>query len=140
METEHWSLLIAVIALISSVGLPLWFRSQDMKEKVSEKRTLLLQKILSVKSINYNSKIALELLFQRHDDKMEEGQYRALKEILEKTKVHDRKIWELHETCNDYNDGATLEELDEILKNVIVAESEAVDSADVIEQGKNTFE
>ncbi len=107
---------------------------------MSDKRSLLLQKILSLKSLNYSSRMQIAFMLQRYGAKMEEGQRQALSAQLDKIKEHEDEIWKLHDECSDYNDNATLEYLDGIMKEVVVAESEAIDTADVIEKGMKTYE
>lgn len=140
LTIEYWSLLIATIALLSSVGLPLYLRKMDTKEKISDKRTLLLQKILSVKSINNSSRMQLSFMLQRYGDRMSNEQRQEIVNQTEVIKVQENETWELHALCSNYDDGATLQTLDNMIKSVAVTESEAIDMANTIEKRINTYE
>ena len=140
LKIEYWSFLVATIALLSSVGLPLFLRKMDTKEKVSDKRTLLLQKILSVKSINYISRMQLAFMLQRYGHRMDNEQRQGIADQLKVIKEQENETWALHAVCSNYDDNATLESLDGLIKNTAVAESEAIDMADVIEKGIKSYE
>ncbi len=55
METAHWALLVAVIAITISVGVPIWQHFVRKTESTDAKRTLLIQRILEARSIVFVS-------------------------------------------------------------------------------------
>ena len=62
MSTEYWALLVSIIALIASIGIPIWQWRATNAQTIASKRTLLLQRILSVKSVTYTSMWELMVL------------------------------------------------------------------------------
>lgn len=140
MTTEQWALVISGLALISSVALPLWFRQGDMEEKIAAKRSLLLQKILSMKSFVCTSRFQIVYLLQRYGDKMEPNQLAALRAQIPRLEEHESELWKFLEECRNYDDGCSLHQLDEILSHVTVSESELADMAKMIENGSKSYE
>lgn len=140
MTPEHWSLLISALALVASVGLPLGFRWADSKRRVRDKRQLLLQKILSVKSIVYSSRFHLIYLLKRYADQMEASQRQALERQVPALEKYERELWKLHEIWRDSSQKTDLKELAEAEANVDVTESEVSDLAKLIEDGAESYE
>ncbi|MEJ1365609.1 MAG: hypothetical protein RPU42_11075, partial [Candidatus Sedimenticola sp. (ex Thyasira tokunagai)] len=140
LKTEHWALLISFLALAASVVIPLCFRWFDGKEKTANKREVLLQKILTLKSLASTSKYELIYLVQKHGGKMEPYQLEALNAKIPKIEEYEKEAWLLHDECSDYNDGASLEELNKTFTHVSVAESEIHDISKLIQKGKESYE
>ncbi len=71
---------------------------------------------------------------------MQAGQLGALKSQVNKIEKYEYELWHLYEECNDYEGGSTLLELEKILSNVSVTESEVSDMAKLIEDGAKSYE
>lgn len=133
MHTAQWSLLIAALALASSITLPLLFRRQDARERRESKRTLLLQKLLSVKSLYSNATIQTHLLLHQTASQMSETERNALQEKLDTFKELEDAAWQLHEVWNHPGDQKTSLELDDAINDATATESVALDIVSWIE-------
>lgn len=140
MSTEYWALAVSIIALIASIGIPIWQWRVTNAQTIASKRTLLLQRILSTKSVNYISMYELIRLLNRYGDKMEPGQRANFKSMVPRMRQHHDELEALHRECSNYSDGKRLSELEQVLSDVDVASSEAEDIAKLIEIGRKLYE
>lgn len=140
METEHWALFVSFLALMTSIGLPIWIRRGETKEKAANRRSLLLQKIVAVKSLAYTSRFQLVYLLQRHSEAMDLDQREALQAQVPRIEDHEKELWKLHKQFLNYDDNSTLMDIEKTLSHVIVAESEISDLARLIEDGAKSYE
>ena len=102
LTTEQWALLISAFALLVSIGVPLiqWHSNKSRTEATA--RTLLLQRILSAKSIVFVSMHELIWLLQKHGDKMAEQQRENLKSLIPRMRTHHDELEKLHEKWSNF--------------------------------------
>jgi len=140
MSTEYWALFVSVIAMIASIGIPIWQWRATNTQTIASKRTLLLQRILSTKSVTYVSMHELIWLLNRYSDKMEPEQRANLANIVPRMRQHHDELEALHREWSNYNDGKRLSELEQTLSDVDVASSEVEATAKLIENGRRSYE
>lgn len=140
MQTEHWSLLISGIALAVSIGIPIWQYRRSTARLIASKRTLLLQRILSAKSVTFVSMHELIWLLKRHGGQMDEEQRGKLQAMVPRMREHHDGLEQLHAEWSDYNDGASIADIERELSHVDQAYSEAEDTAKLIENGRQSYE
>ena len=140
MKTEHWALLVSLLALLASVGIPVWQSRAAGAQARAARRSLLLQSILSTKTTTFVARHELLHLLQRHGSKMEENQRANLAAMLPRMREHHQALEKLHDEWANFEDGASLVEIETELAEVSVAASEASETAKVIESGRRSYE
>jgi len=140
METEQCALLVSIIALIASIGIPLYQWKYTQKVQRDSRRTLLLQRILETKSIVFTSTHELISHINQNGHRMDQDQKRSLEETVPRMRSHYDELEELHNVWSDYSGDETLADFENVQAQVDVAHSEAVDTAKLIENGKKSFE
>ena len=123
----HW--IVSVVALVASIGIPIWQRRVANAEAIASKRTLLLQSIMSAKSSIYASRLEYARILDLLSEIMgPEQRTKITNSKMEMQKLHDR-LEALHKTWSDYNDGKGLRELEEMLSSVNAMSADANDIA-----------
>lgn len=140
MSTEQWALVVAVIALLVSIAVPLWQSRASTAQTIASRRNLLLQKILAAKSVTYVSMHELIQLLKQHGGRMDLGQRESLARLVPRMKQHHDEFHQLHELWANFDDGESLKALERALADVEVAYSEAEDTAKLIERGRGSYE
>lgn len=140
MSTEQWALLISAIALIVSIGIPLFQWHTNRKRTVATARTLLLQRILSAKSVTFVSMHELIWLLRKHGGQMEDTQRKNLESMVPRMRTHHDELEKLHEEWSDFDDGNTIKEIEKQLVTIDTAYSDAEDTAKLIENGRRSYE
>lgn len=133
METEHWALLMSVVALFVSIGVPIWQSKILTKQNIANKRTLMLQTILATKSVNYSSLNELRLLLSKYHSMMGEDEKNELEQFLFRLEEHEKDLYELHKHYSNYDDGARLRDIEETQVSADLVLSEAKDTAKIVE-------
>lgn len=140
MTTEQWALLVAVVALLFSIGIPVWQWLSGNAQKTDSKRTLLLQRIYSAKSTTFISMHELSYFLQKHKSKMEAEQLENLEAMLPRLRKEHDELSLLHEEWSDYKDGRKLNEIEKELSTVNIIETESNDLIKLIENGHRSYE
>ncbi len=140
MSVEQWALVVSVIAFVASIGVPIWQWRATNAQANASKRTLLLQRILSAKSVTYVSLHELISLLNRYGNQMEPEQRNDLANMVPRMRQHHDDFEELHQEWSNYGDGKSLKEIEQTLADVDVAASEAEDTAKLIENGRRSYE
>jgi hypothetical protein len=140
MKTEHWALLMSLLALVASIGIPVWQSRAAGTQARAARRSLLLQTILTTKTTTYVALHQLNYLLQRHGSKMEEEQRAALAAMLPRMRAHYTELEQLHDAWANFEDGASLTNIQAALTNVDITASEATETALVIESGRKSYE
>lgn len=140
MSTEEWALIVAVIAIIVSIGVPIFQSKGNTKRIKATTRTLLLQKILAAKSVTFVSMHELINLLNKYSDQMEPEQRNDLKRMLPRMRKHHDELEKLHDEWSNFDDKKSLSDIEKQLVEVDVANSEAEDTAKLIENGRKSYE
>ena len=140
VTTEQWALVVAVIALVVSVAVPVLQSRSTTAQAVASRRSLLLQKILAAKSITYVSMHDLIELLNHHGEKMDEEQRQNLAQMVPRMRTYHDDFHKLHEMWANFDDGESLKAVETALADVEVAFSEAEDTARLIERGRASYE
>jgi len=140
MSIEYWALGISGLALAVSIGIPIWQHKARRKEGASTKRTFLLQRILAARSINYISSHELQALLDNFGSKMEPEQRSNLQAMLPRMQQNHEGIEALHSEWSDYEDGATLSQLEKAFREIDVIYAEANDTEELIRTGRKSFD
>ncbi|MEW8050051.1 MAG: hypothetical protein AB2809_06695 [Candidatus Thiodiazotropha sp.] len=135
METEDWALVVSFIALFISVGIPIWQWKVSNKQKEENKRTMLLQRILEVKTIQYFNYIELHNLLNTYGKDMNNEKKEVLESTLLKMKKETGGIEDLHGYWSNYSDGKSLSEIEQEISIVDLMISEAK----IIETDRDSF-
>ena len=139
MSTEEQALLIAILALLFSIGIPIWQWFSNKKEKTNSKRTLLLQKIYAAKSTTFITSHDLNHFLQKHSEKMDAGQLERLEALLPRIRRDHDQLIILHDQWRDYEDGKKLNEIEKEFSAVNVIENEANNITKLIENGHRSY-
>ena len=140
MKIEHWAFVISVLALVASIGIPIVQWRVSKKHRANAARTLLLQKILGVKSQTYIAMHELIWLLNRHGQKMENAQRSNLQSMIPRMRQHYSELEVLHEQWRNYQDGGPLEDIEKMYPVVDTMASDASDTGKLIENGKRSYE
>ena len=140
MGTEHWALIVSIVVLCTSIGIPLWQWRESTARTTANKRTLLLQTILSTKSVNYISMHELVQLLKKFEAQMEENQRKDLKALVAQLKEHHEELEKLHAKYSNYSDRATVKDIEMTQAAADFAYSEAENTAKLIEKGRISYE
>ena len=133
MGTEHWALLVSVIALIVSIGIPIWQWRSTSAQTIASKRTLLLQTILSTKSVTHVSMWELIGLLNRHGHEMRPKIRADAANMLQALQEHHDALETLHRKWSDYSGVETLSRIEQALSDVDVTSSDAKDTSRLVE-------
>lgn len=140
MKIEHWAFLVSVLALIASIGIPIFQWKTSKIREASQARTLLLQKILAMKSVTYIAMHELTWLLAKHGSRMEPDQLNHMKSMVPRMRRQHDDCEKLHDAWKNYDDGETLESIESMSAQVDVMSSDASDTAKLIENGKRSYE
>ncbi|WP_316365366.1 hypothetical protein [Candidatus Thiodiazotropha sp. CDECU1] len=140
MEIEVWALVVSFIALFVSIGIPIWQWKVSNKQKEENKRTVLLQRILEVKTIQYFNYIELHNLLSAYGKDMNIEKKELLNNTLLKMKREVDEIEGLHVHWSNYNDGKSLSEIEQEISIVDLMVSEATSMTKIIETDRDNFE
>jgi hypothetical protein len=140
MNTEHWALVVSAIALLVAIGIPVWQWRATNAQTIASKRTLLLQRILSTRSANYVAMHELLWMLNRYGNQMESDQRVNLQNMVPRMRQHHDDLEKLHTEWSNYNDGKSLNDLEQTLADVDMASAEAEDNAKLIENGRRSYE
>lgn len=140
METEHWALLVSVVALVISVCVPAWQWRVGSDQEARSKRALLLQRILDAKSTTLISLHEAMYLLQRHGGEMEASQRENMEALLPRMRSEYEEMEKLHEAWSDYEDGESLSSIEKELSTINVIAAEATETAKLIENGRRSYE
>ena len=140
MKIEHWAFVVSMLALLASIGIPIVQWKVTKKHTANASRTLLLQKILGVKSQTYIAMHELIWLLSKHGPKMENAQRSNLQPMVPRIRQQHNDLENLHEQWRNYQDGEPLEEIEKMHSIVDTMASEASDTAKLIENGKRSYE
>lgn len=140
MSTEEWALVAAIIALLVSIGVPLFqWRGNTSRTKATT-RTLLLQSILSAKSVTFVSMHELIHLLNKYGERMEPDQRNNLEAMVPRMRTHHDELEKLHDEWSNFDDDKSLSDIERQLIEVNMATSEAEDTAKLIENGRRSYE
>ncbi len=141
MSTELWALIVSIVALSISIGVPIWQHLSSKSRTIEDKRNMLLQKLLEAKSINYLATQDLRALLDRHGGRMEPEQRTNLQAALPRMQQHSDVIEDFYKAWIIDRDGKpTLSEINDGIRAVNVIYSEARDTAALIQSGKESFQ
>ena len=140
METEHWALVISIISLFTAIGIPLWQWRESTAPAVAEKRTLLLQTILSARSISYASIHELNWLLTKYKLQMRSEERKTLEDLVVRLRESHDDLEKLHTELSDHSDGATLIDIEQTQASANFLYSEARDIGKTIENGRRSYE
>ena len=140
MSTEQWALLLSSIALLVSIGIPLFHWRSNKKRTEATARTLLLQRILTAKSVTFVSMHELIWLLQKHGTQMEDKQRNNLENMVPRMRTHHDELEKLHEEWSDFDDGKGVKDIELELVDIDTACSDAEDTAKLIENGRRSYE
>ncbi len=140
MKAEEWALVVSVIALVASIGIPVWQWLSGNAQQARSKRTLLLQRILDAKSTTFLAMHELIYLLQKHGAKMVSSQRKNLEALLPRMRKEHEEMETLHREWSNYDDGESLQRIEEELATINVIASEATDTAKLIENGRRSYE
>ena len=140
MTTEKTALLVAVLALIVSIGVPILQSKSNTKRMIATKRTFLLQRILAAKSVTFVSMHELIFLLKKHGDAMEPEQKAGLEAMVPRMRVHHDELEKMHLAWSDFDDGKSLRDIEAELIEIDSACSEAEGTAMLIENGRRSYE
>lgn len=140
MKTEYWALIVSIVALFASIGIPLWQWRESTARAIASKRTLLLQTILSTRSVNYVSMHELIWLLNKYEQQMEDEQRENLRALVPRMREHHDELEALHAEYSNYGDGATLSDIEITQAHADLAYTETQDTARLIENGRRSYE
>ena len=133
MSTEYWALVVSVIALIASIGIPIWQSRATNALTIAGKRNLLLQGILSAKSVTYGSMWEYRRVLNQLGDKIKPEQRAMITDAMARMQELHDDLEALHEKLSDRNDRTRLRELERVLSHVNVMSADAKDMAKLTE-------
>jgi len=96
METEQWALVISAIALFVSIITPIWHRSESKRQEISRKQILLLQTILSTRSVNNLSVQEARLILNKYHNQMSTKQRQDLEILKISLEKNENELSKLH--------------------------------------------
>ena len=103
-------------------------------------RSLLLQKILSVRSQLLTCRLQLIYLFRNQHDKMDIKLQEALKSKLSRIIMYDSELSKICDECSNCIDDLTSMEIEKIIAKGSVIESEISDVTKLIEEIPKLYE
>jgi hypothetical protein len=134
MNIDYWAhWVVSIIALIASIGIPIWQWRTTNAQTILNKRTLLLQGIVSAKSATYWTihKMHLWILTLSKDKLRLEDQTKITNTLAGLQKLHD-SFEALHREWSD-REWSDYKELEKMISAVDAMASQAKDSARVAE-------
>jgi hypothetical protein len=127
------SLFVSGFAALTAVVLPLWFRYRDTKIRLQDERDSLLQRILTVKSLNFSIRVQYGFLMSQHGQNMTPEQRSHTEKMIRDFSKQEGWTMTLSEAVRNHGAKLTREQIEEIKDNMRVAESDASDSLKYIE-------
>jgi hypothetical protein len=140
MKTEYWTLLVSIFALLASIGIPVWQARNAEEQTRAVRRGLLLQTILAAKTTTFVSLHELLYLLQKYGSRMDEQQRNSLAAMHPRMRAHYSELEQLHDTWTNFNDGASLAEIETTLANINAVAAEGTETAQLIENGRKSYE
>ena len=140
MKTEHWALVVSVLALIAAIGIPVWQSVSAGVQARATRRSVLLQSILNAKTTTIVTSHDLLYLLQRHGSKMAEQQRATLAAMHTRMRQHFGELEQLHDAWADFKDGESLSALEVALAQVNVIMAEAMETSKLIDNGRKSYE
>jgi len=140
MSVSQLALAISAAALAVSICVPIVQWRIAAKRTIASQRTLLLQRILDAKSVTFISMHELIELLRRHREQMDPEQLTNLEEMVPRMRLHHDVLEKLHDDWSDFDDGASLAEIEKSISSMHTATSEARDTAKLIENGRKSYE
>ena len=140
MKTEHWALVVSVLALLVSVGAPVYQAKTAAAHVLAARRSLLLQTYLSAKSTTFIALHELIYLLGKHGDKMDADQRVTLEATVPQMQTQYAELGQLHHAWSNFDDGTSLKRIEVVLAEANVMASDAADSAKLVENGRKSYE
>ena len=140
MKTEEIALMVSIVAMLISIGVPIWQNRASNQRSRAASRTLLLQRILEIRSANYLSLAEVELYIVKYGKRLAPDQEAALKSVVPRMQQHIADISELYESWNEDKLNPNMEELDDGFRFVDQISAETREISGLIEVGRASFE
>jgi len=134
------ALAISAIALFISIVVPLIQWRISLKRTITNKRTLLLQQILTAKSVTFISMYELIDLLRRHKGQMDPEQLTTLEALVPRMRLDHDGLEKLHDDWSDFDGGESIAEVEKSIAYMDAAGSDALDTAKLIENGRKSYE
>ena len=128
-----WSLIVSVAAVVTAIALPLYFRHKDAENRLMEKRALLLQRILSLKSLNSSVRMQYMFHLHQHVHEMNATDKSTNVKMLEDFTKQEEDVLTLYEFISGHQEKLSSKEINKLQNNVNLAESVAADSLKFVE-------